>query len=62
VTRTRTLGPAVPRLPAPVGQAVPAPGVEAPVEPVGVPDDGRTALPQHGGSRDDVVAVAERRP
>jgi hypothetical protein len=44
---TRDAAPtAVPRLPAPVGLAVPALGVEAAVDPVGVRDDGQMTLPE----------------
>lgn len=43
---TRDAAPTVaPQLPAPVRLAVPALGVDAPVEPVGVRDDGQMALP-----------------
>jgi hypothetical protein len=43
---TRDAAPtAAPERPAPVGLAVPALGVEAPVDPVGVRDDGQMAIP-----------------
>ena len=45
---TRDAAPTVvPRRPAPVRLAVPALGVDAPVEPVGVRDDGQMALPDN---------------
>ena len=45
---TRDAAPTVvPQRPAPVRLAVPALGVDAPVEPVGVRDDGQMALPDH---------------